>query len=191
MPGTALARHTAACLGTHSFVQKPSPARSRSPCGSHDLGRRREQEPPPMSAHASLRLAARPLHPLQAILLSFPLPLFLGALLCDAAYTATFQIQWANFAAWLIAGALLIGGFALLWALVDVFRVGASQRGRQVLYFLALLLMWAVGFVNALIHAKDAFATMPEGLYLSAATVLLALIASWMGYSRFKLGDVS
>src|SRR5690606_39235984 len=40
----------------------------------------------------------RPLHPLHAILLAFPLPLFLGALLSDVAYRATFEVQWINFA---------------------------------------------------------------------------------------------
>ncbi|MES2712230.1 MAG: DUF2231 domain-containing protein [Pseudomonadota bacterium] len=142
-------------------------------------------------AHASLGLAARPLHPLQAILLAFPFPLFLGALLSDAAYSATFHIQWANFASWLIAGALFIGGFALLWAVVDLFRTGALNRRRQAIYVIVLLAMWALGFVNALVHAKDAWATMPEGLFLSVITALLALLASWLGYSRFKVGDAS
>ncbi|MDB5315762.1 MAG: hypothetical protein JWO26_883 [Rhodospirillales bacterium] len=142
-------------------------------------------------AHSGLGLVARPLHPLQATLLAFPFPLFLGAVLSDAAYSATFHIQWANFASWLIAGALFIGGFALLWALVDLFRAGALQRRRQTIYFLVLLATWVLGFINALVHAKDAFATMPEGLYLSVITALLALVATWMGYSRFKLGDAS
>jgi uncharacterized membrane protein len=35
----------------------------------------------------------RPLHPLHAILLAFPLPLFLGALISDFAYRASFHIQ--------------------------------------------------------------------------------------------------
>ena len=61
----------------------------------------------------------KPLHPLHAILLAFPFPLFLGALLSDITYWSTFQIQWANFASWLIAGGLLGGGFVALWALID------------------------------------------------------------------------
>ena len=49
----------------------------------------------------------RALHPLHAILLAFPLPLFLGALLSDLAYSSTYEVQWTNFASWLIAGAML------------------------------------------------------------------------------------
>ncbi|MBB3018336.1 putative membrane protein [Microvirga lupini] len=132
----------------------------------------------------------RPLHPLHAILLAFPLPLFAGALASDLAYRASFHIQWANFSSWLIAGGLVGGGFALLWALINLFRRGPARKGRLVVYFIVLLAMWGLGFVNALIHAKDAWATMPEGLYLSAITTLLALVAAWVGYSGFRTGEV-
>ncbi len=132
----------------------------------------------------------RPLHPLHAILLAFPLPLFLGALASDLAYRSSFHIQWANFSSWLIAGGLLVGGFTLLWALINLFRRGSARRGRLMLYFVVLLAMWGLGFVNALVHAKDAWATMPEGLYLSAITTLLALVAAWIGYSGFRTGEV-
>lgn len=143
-----------------------------------------------LSAPRAEARLARPLHPLHAILLAFPLPLFLGALLSDIAYSASFHIQWSNFASWLIAGALLFGGFAVLWALVDLIRGGKAGRGRAALYFFALLAMWVLGFINALIHAKDAFATMPEGLYLSVVVAFLALVAAWLGYSRHRAGEV-
>jgi uncharacterized membrane protein len=132
----------------------------------------------------------RPLHPLHAILLAFPFPLFLGALLSDLAYWSSFQVQWANFSSWLIAGGLLVGAFALLWALVNLFRSGTGRKRRPTLYFIVLLAMWVLGFVNAFVHAKDAWATMPEGLYLSAITTLLALVAAWIGYSGFRTREV-
>jgi uncharacterized membrane protein len=125
----------------------------------------------------------RPLHPLHAIFLAFPLPLFLGALLSDLAYRGSFQVQWLNFSSWLIAGGLLVGAFALLWGLIGMFRSGTARRGRVIIYVAALLLMWVLGLVNAFVHAKDAWATMPEGLYLSVIVTLLALIAAWIGYS--------
>lgn len=129
---------------------------------------------------------SRSLHPLHAILLAFPLPLFLGALLSDFAYRSSFQIQWFNFSSWLIAGGLLVGGFALLWALVDLIRSGAARRKRAAIYFVVLLAMWVLGFINALVHAKDAFAIMPEALYLSSVAMVLALVAAWMGYSGYQ-----
>lgn len=132
----------------------------------------------------------RPLHPLHAILLAFPLPLFLGALLSDFAYRASYHVQWANFSAWLIAGGLFLGAFAVLWSLVNLFRRGSANRGRVMLYCAVLVAMWALGFVNALVHAKDAWAVMPEGLYLSAVVALLALVAAWIGYSGFHARKV-
>jgi uncharacterized membrane protein len=134
------------------------------------------------------RPVPRPLHPLHAILLGFAFPLFLGALLADIAYWRSFQVQWTNFASWLIAGALLFGGFALLWALVDLIRSPAPRRRHAALYFVALLATWVVGIFNALIHGKDAFAVMPWALYLSAAATLLALVASWLGYAGARSG---
>ncbi|WP_426958915.1 DUF2231 domain-containing protein [Muricoccus radiodurans] len=133
---------------------------------------------------------ARPLHPLHAILLAFPFPLFLGALISDYAYRSSFQVQWANFSSWLIAGGLFVGGFALLWALIHLFRSGPARRGRAAIYFLVLLGAWVVGFVNALVHSKDAFAIMPEALVLSAIATVLAFVAAWMGYSGFHSKEV-
>ena len=133
----------------------------------------------------------RPLHPLHAILLAFPLPLFLGTLISDSAYRANFHVQWANFSSWLIAGGLLVGGFAVLWALVDLIRSGTARRQRAAIYFVVLLAMWVVGFLNALVHGKDAFAIMPEALYLSAIAAILALVAAWMGYSGFPSEEAS
>lgn len=129
----------------------------------------------------------KPLHPLHAILLAFPFPLFLSAVLSDLAYGATFEVQWANFSSWLIAGGLFVGGFAVLWALINLFRSGTA---RAILYFIVLLAMWVLGFVNALVHAKDAWATMPAGLYLSMVVALLALVAAWTGYSGFRAEEV-
>lgn len=125
----------------------------------------------------------RPIHPLHALLLAFPFPLFLGALASDIAYFRTYQIQWSNFAQWLIAGGLLVGGLALLWALVNLFRGGTGRSRRPIIYFVLLLATWAVGLVNALVHSADAWATMPEGLWLSVAATLLALTAFWVGHS--------
>ncbi|WP_338661335.1 DUF2231 domain-containing protein [Pararoseomonas sp. SCSIO 73927] len=123
---------------------------------------------------------------MHAILLAFPFPLFLGALLSDFAYRSSFQVQWFNFSSWLIAGGLVGGGFAMLWALVKLIRSGAARRKRAAIYFVVLLVMWVLGLVNALVHAKDAFAIMPEALYLSSVTTALALVAAWIGYSGYQ-----
>lgn len=129
-----------------------------------------------------LTATARRLHPLHAILLSFLFPLFLGTLVSDIAYWKSYEIQWSNFAQWLNAGGLLVGGFALVWAFVSALRNRRISR-RPVFYFLALLAAWCTGLINALVHSQDAWALMPEGLWWSSISTGLAFIASWLGYS--------
>lgn len=122
------------------------------------------------------------LHPMHAVLLAGALPLFLGTLLSDWAYGASYEVQWNNFASWLLAGALVFSGFALLWSLVELLR--ADRRGRRpIAPFLLLLATWLLGFVNALVHAKDGWAVMPEGLILSVLVLVLAVAAIWSAFS--------
>jgi uncharacterized membrane protein len=127
------------------------------------------------------------LSPLHAVLLAGIVPLFLGVLLCDWAYGSTYEIQWKNFASWLIVGALVYGGVALLWSLIDLVR--ADRRGgRPLLYFLLLLTAWVLGFINALVHAKDAWASMPTALILSVIVALLAVAATVLGFTANRAG---
>ncbi|MGE6822745.1 DUF2231 domain-containing protein [Pseudomonas soli] len=123
--------------------------------------------------------------PLHATLLAGSVPLFLGALLSDIAYYQSYQIQWSNFAAWLIAGALLSSGLALLFALANLIRA-PRKAGRPLLYVLLLLVTWILGLVNAFEHAKDAWAVMPAGLVLSVVVTVLAILATWAGLTRLR-----
>lgn len=121
------------------------------------------------------------LHPAIAIPLAGILPLFLGALLSDWAYLHSEQVQWINFAAWLNAGAMVLLGVALLMTLVvGVFGGGTWRAWRISLGLLAAT--FVVGFATALVHARDAFATMPGGLVMSLITFVLALSATWAGF---------
>jgi uncharacterized membrane protein len=127
--------------------------------------------------------------PLHAIFLAGTVPLFLGALLSDIAYSKSYQIQWSNFAAWLIAGGLLFCGLALVFALINLVRA-EHKGGRPVVYFLLLLVTWVLGLVNAFEHAKDAWAVMPTGLVLSVIVTALALVTAWIGLSNLRSGGV-
>ena len=121
------------------------------------------------------------------MLLAGALPLFLGTLLSDWAYGASYEVQWANFASWLLAGALVLSGFALLWSLIALLRARGRNR-RGALPFLFLLATWAFGFADALVHAKDGWAMMPEGLILSLIVTLLATAAVWLGLAGTRSG---
>jgi uncharacterized membrane protein len=135
-------------------------------------------------ATASERSLRHLIHPVHAVLLAGTLPLFLGALLADWAYATTYQVQWTNFASWLIAGALVFAGFALLWAAIDALRADAPRRHGRWLSIGLLVATFVFGFINALVHAKDAWAAMPAGIVLSVIVLLLAFAATWAGFSR-------
>jgi uncharacterized membrane protein len=109
------------------------------------------------------------IHPLHAVLVSGALALFIGALLSDIAYAKTYEIQWGNFASWLIV------------ALLDLLRAHRRVPGIGI-YFLLLLATWVAAFINALYHARDAWAMMPGGLILSVVTTLLACLTTWVGF---------
>jgi uncharacterized membrane protein len=128
----------------------------------------------------------RTLHPIHTALLAGTIPLFLGALLSDWAYWSSFQIQWTNFASWLIAGGLVFAGLALLCAVIDLFS--ADRGNARIAYVLLLLATLVLGFINALIHAKDAWASMPTGLILSVIVFVLACAATWIGLSGPRMG---
>ncbi|HLU79723.1 MAG TPA: DUF2231 domain-containing protein [Burkholderiaceae bacterium] len=127
------------------------------------------------------------IHPFHAIVLAGIVPLFVGAALCDWAYMMSFHIQWSNFASWLNAGGLVVTAVALVLAVVDVFRFHRRARG-VVPYFVLLLATWAAAFVNALFHARDAWAAMPGGMILSVITAVLAVLAVWLGFNRTRTG---
>ncbi|MEN5032570.1 DUF2231 domain-containing protein [Pseudomonas sp. Ps21-P2] len=137
------------------------------------------------TAHLVYRNPPGPLH---AILLAGTVPLFLGALLSDITYYQTYQIQWSNFASWLIAGGLVFCGLAVLFALVNLIRAD-RKAGRPVVYLVLLVVTWALGLVNAFEHAKDAFASMPSGLILSALTTLLIAVTAWLGLTSIRSGE--
>ena len=132
------------------------------------------------------RHRSRPLHPAHAFFLAAIVPPFLGAVLSDYAYTASHQAQWINFASWLIVGGLVLGAVAVICALIDL-RRAAGRPGS--IYVAVLLATWVLGFFNALIHARDAWATMPTGLVLSVVMTLLAVAAVYIGFASLREGS--
>lgn len=131
--------------------------------------------------------ALYPLHPLHAFVLSGMVPLFIGVLLSDYAYWSSYVLQWKNFASWLLIGALVFNGLALLGSIVSLIH-GHKRMGKPLIYFLLLLATFVLGVINSFIHAKDAWASMPTGLVLSVITVILAFAATWIGLASWRSG---
>jgi len=138
------------------------------------------------------RMHPRAVGRFHAFLVGATVPLFLGAWLTDDAYWSSHQIEWSNFASWLIIGGMVFGTGALLCAVIDLLRAGARGRGSLILT-VVLLALWLTGFFDALIHSRDAWAVMPTGLVLSCIAALLACVAAWIAFSQLRssaAGDV-
>ena len=105
-------------------------------------------------------------HPFHAFALSGAFVLFLGALLADYAYWSSHQIQWSNFASWLLVGGMVLASIAVLCEVFALF-VG----GRSWLRVLVVAATWVVGFFDALHHGRDAWAIMPAALNREFATI--------------------
>jgi uncharacterized membrane protein len=143
---------------------------------------------------ATARTDAAPfLHPLHAILLAFPIALFPAALASDVTYLNTAEMQWSNFSAWLIAGALLFAAPVVLWAIVSLVRHRrTAARTRSLVYLLLLVVMWIAGLINAFQHSHDAWASVGMvGLLLSILCAILALVAGWIAHSHTANGEVA
>lgn len=127
------------------------------------------------------------LHPLHAILLAFPIALFTGALAADITYLRTAEIQWSNFSAWMITGALVFGGAVVLWSLFAVALPRRTGRARAAAYLLLVAIMWLAGLINAFQHSKDGWSAVgATGLSLSIVSTAAALLAAWIGFSAVR-----
>lgn len=132
-------------------------------------------------------------HPVHAILLSFPIALFSAAVVTDIAYLRSAEIQWSDFSAWLISGALVGGGLVLAWAVIGFFVQMRSSDGRgSPLYLGVIVAMLAVGLVNAFKHSQDGWTSVGAvGLGLSVVSAVLAVVAGVIANSGQTAREIS
>jgi uncharacterized membrane protein len=124
-------------------------------------------------------------HLFHAATLAGALALFLGALLSDHAYWSSHEIQWSNFASWLLVGAMVLASIAIVCEIFALVR-----GGRSVVHIVVLVATWLVGFFDALHHGRDAWAIMPTALVLSVIVVVLACVATWISFASLRAGGV-
>lgn len=136
--------------------------------------------------------AAAPASPLHAILLAFPVALYPSALISDITYLQTSVVQWTNFSQWLIAGADLFAGLLLAWTIASLlFSRARHARGRGKATLIVVAVMFVLGFINALQHSKDGWASVgTTGLLLSIACTILAIVAAFLVHSRTIVREV-
>ncbi len=110
-----------------------------------------------------------------------PYGCFIGALIFDAVYASNAEVLWYKGAAWLIAIGLV---FAVLPRLINLVRVwfpgGRPRIGGEIAGFWLNLLAVVAAIFNSFVHSRDAYAVMPEGLWLSCLTIVLLVLARAM-----------
>jgi uncharacterized membrane protein len=111
------------------------------------------------------------------VLNPIPFGFFVAALIFDILYLRTAVMQWDKGAAWLIAIGLV---FAIIPRLVNLFQVWITSRraalpADRIDFWLNLVAIIAA-IVNAFVHSRDAYASMPTGAWLSALTVIFMAI---------------
>ena len=138
--------------------------------------------PPPTPSGAAI--VSQRIH---RFFMSFPIVCFTLALLTDIAYWRTSFLMWYDFSAWLLFAGLVGGVIAVLAGLVGLV-FGARMPW---LYWLGLLIAFALAIVNSLVHSRDGWtAVVPTGLALSVATVVVVLAAAWIGRLPVSVGGL-
>ena len=124
-------------------------------------------------------------YPILHILVAFPIACFTGALATDITYMQSADIVWADFSAWLLAVGLLGAVLAAILGLLSLLTRRRDPTARPLWpILLGSLLVLAIAFLNNLVHSRDGWtAVMPQGLILSAVTVVIMLVTAWLAFT--------
>jgi uncharacterized membrane protein len=123
---------------------------------------------------------------IENVLVAFPVVCFSLALVTDIVYWRTAYLEWQNFSAWLLFFGLVVGAVAAIFRIAG-FIIRPALRARPFFwpYAIGNALVLLLAIVNSFVHAGDGWtAVVPNGLILSALTVLLMLATAALGLAR-------
>lgn len=117
-------------------------------------------------------------HPVHAALAAVPAVCFPGALITDAMYAQSPDMQWANFSAWLLFAGVGFGVLAAIAAIVDHSDQPHLRRQRPArVRAVGGIVVLVLALLNNFVHSRDAWTSVvPDGLLLSALTVLAMIV---------------
>jgi uncharacterized membrane protein len=133
-------------------------------------------------ARTTVSVVRRPIHP---TIVCVPFTCFIGALLTDVVYLNTAQMMWADFSAWLVTAGVILGWLAVIGGIVDLVGRRYDERpGLIWVYAIGYLIALVLATFNMFVHTRDAWTSVvPWGLALSAATVVVLLLTTWIGWA--------
>ena len=139
---------------------------------------------------STAQIAGHPIHPM---LIPFPIAFFVAAFLCDLAFWASGNGEWATASLWLIGAGLVMAVLAALAGATDVLSDRQIRSlndawlhaGGNVIVVLIELYNFFSRYANG-----DA-AVLPTGLVLSFVVVCILLFTGWKGWEmvyRHRVG---
>ena len=129
---------------------------------------------------STARIGGHPIHPM---LVPIPITCFVGTLVFDIAYARTADMQWANFADWLLTLGLVVSVFVVLAGLIDFLGDRRIRSLRPAwIHAVGNAVALVIAIADAFVHTRDAYGQMPEGLILSALVVLILAVTGWNGW---------
>jgi uncharacterized membrane protein len=121
-----------------------------------------------------------------------PFGLFVAVMIFDFIYANTAEVLWVKSAAWLVSLGLI---FAIVPRFINLGFVwfGKNRAASAVkLDFWLNLVAVVTALVNAFVHSRDAYAAIPDALWLSVATVVLMaigrIVLAWQNISFKEFG---
>lgn len=138
-----------------------------------------------MSPSYSTTTTGRAGFPVRTLFVPFPFVCFTLALATDITYWRTSFLMWHNFSAWLLFAGLVFGGLGVIAGLFDMLRRSTRIWGPGWIATICYLVVLALAVLNSFIHAGDGWtAIVPNGLTVSAVTVLLIIVTVWLAARR-------
>jgi uncharacterized membrane protein len=141
----------------------------------------------PLGLTSRATLGGRPVHPM---LVPYPIAFVTGALATDLAYWWTtlpwyngYIVFWSRASLWLLAAAVTTGVIAALVGTIDFFGVRRVRHLRAArVHALGGLTILCLAAINLSLRFGDpASHTLPLGISLSAASVVLLAVTVWHG----------
>lgn len=121
-----------------------------------------------------------------------PFGFFVAVMIFDIIYANTGEMLWVKSAAWLVSMGLV---FAIVPRLINLCYVWFGKKRAPVAVKVDFWLnVFAVvtALVNAFVHSRDAYAAIPDGVWLSVATVVAMaigrIVLAWQNISFKEFG---
>lgn len=122
-------------------------------------------------------------HAIHPMLITFPIGLFVTAVVFDIMHLATGTALWASIAYYLIAAGIIGGLLAAIFGVVDYLGVPGGTRARSVglAHGAGNVVVVALFFVSWLLRRPEPSGPSALALIFSFVGVALATVTAWLG----------